>query len=419
MSSCRARELAGAPARGPELLRAASPSVVQECLFLDGDDLETDLRRVLAGEVSPVFHFQPIADLHRAAVAGYEALVRFPVRAGLPPDVCLRAAGRFGFQIDLEAVIARSALQARASLPGNSFLCINVSPSFLLSAAWDGVLREQPDMTRIVVEITEEQSIADYDRIRSCAAAIKDKGGMVAIDDAGAGYASLKHILELRPAFIKLDRNFISDCDQDRAKSAVIEMMGAAASRMDAWIIAEGVETVSEMAELLRLGVPLAQGYFLGRPAPAMAELLSQARRDLQTRSARRATDEDLLPHAEPCAAVRTRAEAEQLLDAEAKCSVVAMTDPWGRPTALLERHLVDGVRWMPEVMRCQISSEVPETLRRALTRPPCSRFDPILLIDSEGQLRGIARVDRLMQAVLQSGCAPHKKPPARTRSAL
>ncbi len=83
---------------------------------------------------------------------------------------------------------------------------------------------------------------------------------MAAVDDAGSGYSSLQHIMEMRPNFIKLDRNFITNCDSDPAKSVLIEMLGKAANRLDAWIIAEGIETKEELAELIRLGVPLVQG---------------------------------------------------------------------------------------------------------------------------------------------------------------
>ena len=373
-------------------------------------ELEQDLRRLVRGETVPEFCFQPIADLERAVVAGYEALARLPVRAGLPPDVCLQAANRFGLRLELEGLLAKGALEARRALPANNFLCVNVSPSFLVSAGGEQLFAAQRDLSRVVVEITEDQSIADYESIRSRMAAIRAKGGIVAIDDAGAGYASLKHILELRPGFIKLDRNFVSHCDTDRAKATLIETMGVAANRMDAWIIAEGVETAGELAELVRLGVPLAQGYYLGRPAVSMADLLPGARQDLKTRTLHRAMEDNLLLHAEVCSTATSREQAETLLQGLPPGSVVVVIDGWKRPLALFEQHPLCGLRVLTMFLRCRASSDLRETLQRALTRPQEARFDPVVLIDDQGLLQGIARVDRMMAGVLQDTDLPARQ---------
>ena len=346
----------------------------------DEVELQEDLQRLIAGQTAPEFRFQPIADLQRAVVAGYEALARLPVRAGLAPDVCLRAASKFGLRIPLERLLAEGALEARRRLPPNSFLCVNVSPSFLVSRAWEQTHAAIDDLSRVVIEITEEQCIDDYDSIRVRMAEIRRKGGLVAIDDAGAGYASLKHVLELRPSFIKLDRDFISHCDTDRAKSTLIEAMGVAAGRMDAWIIAEGVEATGELAELQRLGVPLAQGYLLGRPAPAMTGLQAEAQGNIRLRSLQRETRDHLPLLAEACPVAHSMAEAKGLLDGMAPGSLVAVVDAWARPVALVERHTLHGVRSLTEPLRCQISGDLQETLRRALTRSPETRFDPVVL---------------------------------------
>jgi EAL domain-containing protein (putative c-di-GMP-specific phosphodiesterase class I) len=161
---------------------------------------------------SPEFWFQPIADLRRGTVAGYEVLARFPVRSGLPPDLCFQQAAKLGRRLQLEDLCARSALESRPALFTNHFLTINVSPGYLLSECWQTLLRGAGDLAGVIFEITEEDSIADYATTRDRIEQIRTQGGMVAIDDAGAGYASLKHILELRPNFIKLDRMFIRNC---------------------------------------------------------------------------------------------------------------------------------------------------------------------------------------------------------------
>jgi EAL domain-containing protein (putative c-di-GMP-specific phosphodiesterase class I) len=362
-------------------------------------ELKQDLERVAMGQVRAEFRYQPIVDLKRGLVAGYEALVRLPVRAGLPPDVCLQAAARFGTQVQLESVIATQAFQARHCLPQNVFLSINVSPAFLCSPLWDRTELGTGNLSGLVVEITEGEFIEDYEEIRRRATQIAERGGMIAIDDAGAGYASLKHILELRPSFIKLDRNFVQHCDQDRAKSTMIEVLGAAADRLDAWVIAEGVETSAELAELVRLEVPLAQGYFLGRPEAEMNDVLAGAKLELRRVRKDHDSRQALSFCAEPCPGAMNEGEAETLLSEEVPFA--AVVDGWGRPTGLLERHPVCGTRLLPSFLRCHESSDLREALQRALTRQASARFDPIVLTDSEGRLCGAVRMDRLMRAVL------------------
>lgn len=386
----RAVPAADAVARGE---RSAKGSIAEEL------ELKQDLERIAIGQVRPEFRYQPIVDLKRGAVAGYEALVRLPVRAALPPDVCLQAAARFGLQVQLESVIATHAFQARHRLPQNVFLSINVSPAFLCSPLWDRTELGTGNLSGLVVEITEGEFIEDYEEIRRRAALIAERGGMMAIDDAGAGYASLKHILELRPSFIKLDRNFVQQCDTDRAKSTMIEVLGAAADRLDAWVIAEGVETSAELAELVRLEVPLAQGYFLGRPEAEMNDVLGAAKLELQRVRKDHFSRQVLSFCAEPCPGATNEGEAQALLSDEVP--LAAITDGWGRPTALLERHPVCGTRLLPAFLRCHESSDLREALQRALTRQASARFDPILLTDNEGRLCGAVRVDRLMRAVL------------------
>ena len=190
------------------------------------------------------------------------------------------AASRHDRRPDLEYMVVKEAVKARRLLPQNCFLSVNVGPAFLLSDRFDELLSEIVSLAGVIVEITEEDVIDDYSVVHRKLTLIREKGGLVAVDDAGSGYASLKHVMEIRPNFIKLDRCFVSGCDTDPAKGVLIGMLGNAANRLDAWVVAEGVETLSELDELIRLGVPLAQGFFLARPLPAM-RLLDDDKRDV------------------------------------------------------------------------------------------------------------------------------------------
>ena len=132
-------------------------------------------------------------------------------------------------------------------------------------------LAERGEPGGIVVELTEQTPIDSYVALEPDLNQLRAAGALIAVDDAGAGYAGLRHLLALRPSLIKIDRELIQDVDRDEAKRALIEMLGTFASRVDAWILAEGVERVEELDALVSLGVPLVQGYYLARPAPPWA----------------------------------------------------------------------------------------------------------------------------------------------------
>jgi EAL domain-containing protein (putative c-di-GMP-specific phosphodiesterase class I) len=208
---------------------------------------------------------QPIVDLESGAILAYEALTRFADGTG--PEVVFAEAARAGMSVALESATARSALEAAAPLPANRPIHLNVSPEVILAGEpLGGILREWG--FGVILEVTEHSPITDYAAVR---AAVADLGADVrlAIDDAGAGFASLRHILELRPSVVKLDLSLIRGVDADPARQALVAGMVHFAARLEFALVAEGVETRAEQATLLALGIRRAQGYLLGGPAPA------------------------------------------------------------------------------------------------------------------------------------------------------
>ncbi len=368
---------------------------------------KSSLDLMLRGEIEPSFHYQPIVDLRRGVVAGYEALARFPASMGHTPGACFAAAAAAGKRYALDATLIRSALRSSALLPPDTFLTVNISPAVLLSHHWDGVLDSNPSLTNVVIEVTEEESITDYPSIRTRLDKVRSLGGCIAVDDAGAGFASLQHIIEMKPAFIKLDRALIKDCHSERAKSVLIEMIGRAGSRLDAWIIAEGIETQHELEELVQLGAPLGQGFYLGRPQPTMQPLAEGPAERLRALNRQRLSSDRLAPHVESCPARATSEEVQFLLKTR-KAATVVLLDSWDRPVQIFERHPVLGLRCLPSMMKSQIASDPAEVLQRALTRPAENRFDPFAVISSEGIFQGIVHVDRLMTALLESSPIQH-----------
>ncbi|MBL8209423.1 MAG: EAL domain-containing protein [Bryobacterales bacterium] len=359
------------------------------------------LATVLGGEQPLETVFQPIADLSRAVVVGYEALSRFPSVIRASPDKWFEQAEQLGCAEPLESLALVTAARARDGLPQNTFLTLNVSPDFLLSRSWAEFLEAQPELSRIVIEVTENRAIADYARMRRVIEDIRARGGSFAVDDAGSGYASLQHVLALRPDFVKLDRVFITDCHQDRAKSAMIEMVGAFAGRLDAWIIAEGIEKTEEMEELIRLGTPLAQGYLLGKPAAPWSELQAGVESPIRTARQRMARRDCVACAMTPVPAMHSREKAVWYLELDTGLEAVALVDEWRRPVGLAYRHPLVGVRVAERLLLVKAASAIGDVLGRAMTRPGEMRFDPLVVTDEEGKLEGVVTIDRLVRAML------------------
>jgi EAL domain-containing protein (putative c-di-GMP-specific phosphodiesterase class I) len=212
--------------------------------------------------------FQPIVDLLNRRVVGYEALTRF--HDGVPPDVRFAEASSVGLGIELEAATLEAALNAASRLSPSRWLHLNVSPELVLARTELARLLSAT-RARVVLEVTEHAAIDDYGAFRAAISAIGHPV-QLAVDDAGAGFASLRHILELQPAFVKLDISLVRDIDADPAKQALVAGMRHFARNTHRRLIAEGVETESEASTLRDLEIRLAQGYLLGRPAPLEAE---------------------------------------------------------------------------------------------------------------------------------------------------
>lgn len=209
--------------------------------------------------------FQPIVELGSGAIVGHEALTRFANDAS--PDGVFAAAARLGIGLEFEAATLGAALGEAMLLPEQGDLHLNVSPDLVLAGtALSAVLRSSG--RPVVLEITEHREIADYGALRAALERLPQPV-RVAVDDAGAGFASLHHILELRPTSVKLDRSLVADVDADRARQALVAGLTHFATRTGCTLIAEGVETQAERQTLLDLGVTRGQGYLFGRPAPA------------------------------------------------------------------------------------------------------------------------------------------------------
>jgi PAS domain S-box-containing protein len=225
------------------------------------EELEDQMHAVIDdGAFYPLF--QPIVELSTGAVRGYEALTRFS--DGTPPDVRFEQAARLGVGLALETASLEAIFQAAEHLPDGPWLNVNVSPELVLAGALDDIL---PGGRReVVLEVTEHQAISDYASFRAAVEPFRNRV-KIAVDDAGAGFASLRHIVELAPSMVKLDRSLIAGIDRDAAREAVVAGMVRFAQAAGLALLAEGIETREELATLRHLGVQLGQGFLLGRPS--------------------------------------------------------------------------------------------------------------------------------------------------------
>jgi EAL domain-containing protein (putative c-di-GMP-specific phosphodiesterase class I) len=219
-----------------------------------------------AEAISPVF--QPIVALDGERVVAYEALARFPGDPAHRPDRWFADAWSVGLGVPLELLAVRAALRALPLLPPDVLLCVNVSPETVATPGFLAALAD--DAHRVVAEITEQRQLDDEAFERKLAP-LRAAGGSIAIDDFGAGHASLSQVLAVAPDWIKLDMSLTRRLDESSVARALSAALVSFADEVGIDIVAEGIENPGQLATLRELGIRYAQGYHFGRPATADA----------------------------------------------------------------------------------------------------------------------------------------------------
>jgi EAL domain-containing protein (putative c-di-GMP-specific phosphodiesterase class I) len=213
---------------------------------------------------------QPILDLVDGRCREMEALARFDAGLGAP-DVVFALAEQVGLRQDLELLCIGKALTLLDVFPPHQALAVNMSPDIAITLP--DVLPPDVPLKRLIVELTEHAAVSTYEELRSALQPLRSQGLRLAIDDAGAGFASLRHVVELRPEIIKVDRSLVAGISDDLARRSVVTTFVLLALDIGASVIAEGVETRDELRTLMALGVDAAQGYLIHRPTTDLAEL--------------------------------------------------------------------------------------------------------------------------------------------------
>jgi EAL domain-containing protein (putative c-di-GMP-specific phosphodiesterase class I) len=220
---------------------------------------------VLSGGALTMVH-QPIAHLATGEIMGVEALARFDCKPRRPPNLWFDEAAAVGRGPELELAAIHAALSQLHRFPRDTFMSVNASPA---TAAAPGLARllERFPAHRVVLELTEHSRVDDYEPLVAALQALRKRGARLAVDDAGAGYSSLRHILRLRPDILKLDTALTRGIDADPTRRALGTALVTFAGEIGAVLIAEGIETSTELLALRDLGVAWGQGYHLAHPA--------------------------------------------------------------------------------------------------------------------------------------------------------
>ena len=209
--------------------------------------------------------FQPVFDLADCRIVSLEALARFWTEPMRSPSAWFAEAAEVGLGVELELAAIRSALQRLDDFPPEVALALNVSPTTALDRRFCELLLDVAD--RVVIEITEHAQVDDYEELQRALAPLRQRGAQVAIDDVGAGFANLRHILRLAPDIVKLDLSLTQEISRDPAREALATSLVGFAEGVGASIVAEGISSDEDLAVLRALGVAYGQGFYLARPS--------------------------------------------------------------------------------------------------------------------------------------------------------
>jgi EAL domain-containing protein (putative c-di-GMP-specific phosphodiesterase class I) len=231
------------------------------------EEAETRLAPVLAAG-GPAVLLQPIVDLATGTRVGAEALSRFPAEWGKAPDVCFAEAHSVGLGHRLELLALERAAEHLAAVTG--YVAMNVSPATLLRPECTALLERLP-LDRVVLELSEHDQVEDYAALTAVLGPLRTAGLRLAVDDVGAGFSSLRHIVQTSPDVLELDRSIVDGVAADPVLRTLVRALVDFAHGCGATVVAEGVETAEDAAALLALEVDLGQGWHFGRPASAAA----------------------------------------------------------------------------------------------------------------------------------------------------
>lgn len=258
------RELCARDQALMEVLASAAATVIepgvrgQRC----ADEIRARLDPLIVAG-GPNVVLQPIVALADGMRVGAEALSRFPAEWGKAPDVVFHEASEVGLGLDLELLAVEQALDHGRTVSG--YVAVNLSPGTLLDPSTHALLATAPP-EQLVVELSEHDPVDDYEALAAALAPHRARGVKLAIDDVGAGFSSLRHIVVTAPDIIKLDRSIVAGAGSDPVLATLTRSLVDFACGLGATVVAEGIETVEDARALRDAGVHLGQGWLFARP---------------------------------------------------------------------------------------------------------------------------------------------------------
>jgi diguanylate cyclase (GGDEF)-like protein len=393
--------------------------------------LRHQLQRLIAAADVAVL-FQPIVDLGTGLIAGYEGLTRGPSNSFLHAPLALfEAARQTGYLEALERLVIRVMLSqfVERSLPGQLF--VNVTPVTLalddgFVSALASLLRQAGlPASRLVIEVTESHAV-QTDGLAAAIAELRALGVVVAMDDLGEGFASLKRWTEIRPDFVKIDRHFVDGLSGDPLLQQFVRSIMDIARSAGCTVVAEGVESVSDLRVLQQLGVHRAQGYLIGKPVasprgflrPDVASLVAPAGGAAAPgrRSGREVTAGHLARRATTVSVRTSCAEVVRMMREDPLLYSLPVLDDDDRPIGVLrgmhvlgrvsERYFMDLFAHRPceRMMDRQVLVFDVHTSLNAMS-DAVSQLDERLLVDgfvvtSEGRYWGTGKISDLLRAI-------------------
>ncbi|MBL6751542.1 MAG: GGDEF domain-containing protein [Nevskia sp.] len=372
--------------------------------------------------------FQPIADLPAGRIYGYEAAIRGPADGPLHnPSTLFLSALQANLLLPLECLCIEVHCRrfVELDLPGKLFL--NVSPPSLIDPEFRARLRDTVARSgaigpeRVVIEITEQYPLDDYEGIRAAAAEMREYGYRIALDDLGAGYAGLRIWSELKPDFVKIDRHFVENIHEDTVKQDFVRSIMDIGRGLNCSAVAEGIETTEELAALCRLGIGLGQGFLLGMPRPApilsLPSSAAIAQSETPARAGLKLTAGDLV---RPAPTVPPDRHAEQVVDqfrADRTLLAIPVVEN-GAPLGLVQRQeLLDlfsaryarelhGRRAIGNFVNAQsiaVEEATPlDEVSRLITEHPEQELTHTFLVTRSGRYLGVGKTLALLRRITE-----------------
>lgn len=357
------------------------------------------IKRALGGHLTSAY--QPIIDLDRGAVLGYEALARYQpaVSATAAPlftaTDLFDSARRVGRTEEIEAAALTAALRARSALPRHCFLFLKVGLASLIDERVDRVVRGEGDLSGVVLEL-DDPGYLHLDDARDSIEGFRDRGSLIAVVDPFLDPARLDTMMEVGPGFFKLDRRVIAGVSANNTKLALVDSVRHLAERLGVGVIAQGIENLADLRSLERLGIGFGQGYLIARPSTERRFAVSL--NGVKRVSEHRATTSEV--------------SIGQLIEAVCELTEHELDQPWTMNTGIEFEVLVTDVREPLALMRragrrieslsltiVDESVTVQNASRVAMRRPQSTRFEPLVCVDQFGACMGVVRVERLLGA--------------------